>query len=273
MSEKAVTEQVLLILGANGRVAQLLRNAWHTAPLTGWRPVWCARKAATGIDVVWSPGEQAPCRADAILALWGVVPGQGDLAENTSLAHAAMTMARQSGATRVLHCSSAAVYGPGAALNEDTPCAPTTPYGTAKLAMEAAISKELQPESCAMRLANVVGADSLFRALESGTPVVIDRFSDGAGPRRSYATPSCILQTVAALLETGDLPPVINVAHPGTVSMEALTQAAEQPFTWQAAPEGALSKVVMETQLLQRLAGGIRPADPTEIIAEWKALT
>lgn len=264
--------RVLLIPGANGRLGQLLRRAWIRAPLSGWRPVWCARQAGPGIDMVWAPGDPAPCAADAVLALWGVVPGAGDLKDNSALARAAMALGRDSGAGRVLHCSSAAVYGAGPTLHENMACAPVTAYGAAKLEMEAAIAKERGPDACAMRLANVAGADSLFRALESGRDMVIDRFADGQGPRRSYATPSGILRAVQALLEAETLPARINVADPGMVGMDALTRAAQREFVWRKAPDGALAEVVLDTGILQALTGDRTPADPMAMISEWETL-
>lgn len=267
------TPRTLLIPGANGRLGRLLHRAWGRAPLPGWRPVWCARAPGPGIDVVWSPGDPRPCKADAVLALWGVVPGQGELDDNSMLARAAMDLGRQAGAARVLHCSSAAVYGPGSRLHEGMACTPSNAYGAAKLAMEAVIADESEPEACALRLANVAGADSLFRSLQSGAPMVIDRFADGQGPRRSYATPSGILRAVSALLRAETLPDVINVALPGTVGMDALTLAAGRAFDWQDAPDGALAEVVLDTQALQALTGDSTAADPAAIITEWETLT
>lgn len=264
--------KVLLVLGGNGRLARMLRQIWRDAPLDGWAPVWCGRRSDPGIDAVWSPGDPPPCLADAVLALWGVVPGKGDLGDNTRLALAAMALGRESGAKRVLHCSSAAVYGPGRILHESSPCMPENTYGAAKLAMEAAISAESAPAACVMRLANVVGADSLFRSLSSNAPMVLDRFADQQGPRRSYAAPSHILCAIASLLKVNPLPRVINVALPGAVGMDDLAQAAGREFDWRVAPEGALAEVVMDTRRLQALTGEAAQASAPAIIAEWRRL-
>ncbi|SFM79791.1 NAD-dependent epimerase/dehydratase family protein [Shimia aestuarii] len=271
----SASPRVLLIPGATGKLGRLMRRAWERAQLPGWRPVWIGRQAATGVDVVWQPGNPAPCDADAVLALWGVVPGGGDLDDNTTLARAAMALGRESGAARVLQCSSSAVYGPGARLSEDTPCAPANAYGAAKLAMEAVISKETGktgPPACALRLANVVGADSLFDALSSEAPMVIDRFADGQGPLRSYATPSGIWRAVETLLQAETLPGVINVATPAPVGMDALARAAGRKFDWRDAPEGALAEVALETGLLQGMSGDTAPVTPEEMISDWRQL-
>lgn len=267
----------LLILGANGKLGQLLRRAWAQTPLAGWQPIWCARAPGVGIDVVWRPGAVAPMQADAVLALWGMVPGAGDLEINSHLAAAAMALGRASGAARVLHCSSAAVYGPGAALHEDMTCQPSNAYGTAKLAMEAAIRQDSNahpdgPQACALRLANVVGADSLFAALDSPAAMVIDRFASGQGPQRSYAPPSTILHAVGALLMADPLPEILNVAACGTVGMDALTKAAGKSFSWRPAPKTALGEVMLDTTRLQTLTGDTSPTDAEALIAEWRAL-
>lgn len=267
-----MADKTVLIPGANGQLGRLLRRAWARAPVPGWRPLWCARQPGPGIDAVWHPGDPAPAPAGAVLALWGVVPGRGELAQNTTLARAAMALGRECGAGRVLHCSSAAVYGPGDTLHEGTPCAPANAYGAAKLDMEAAIARDNGPATCAMRLANVVGADSLFRALESDAPMVIDRFPDGQGPRRSYAAPSGILRAVATLLGAEPLPEVINVAAPGTVGMDALARAAGRDFSWRPAPETALAEVSLDTARLQALTGDSAPATAEALIAEWQQL-
>lgn len=264
--------RVLLIPGATGKLGRLMQRAWEYAPVPGWRPVWVGRRATAGVDVVWHPGDPAPCDADAVLALWGVVPGGGDLADNTALARAAMALGQDSGAARVLHCSSAAVYGPGTKLSEDTPCAPANAYGTAKLDMEAAIAEAPAPQACALRLANVVGADSLFAALDSAAQMVLDRFADGQAPRRSYATPSGLWRAVATLLQAETLPGVINVATPVPVGMDALARAAGRDFDWRTAPEGALAEVALETGLLQKMSGDTAPVTPEEMIAQWRQL-
>ncbi len=195
-----------------------------------WRPLWCARTPGPGIDHVWQPGQPAPQAAEAVLALWVGVPGpdtgEGDLAGNSRLARAAMALGRQAGAAQVLHLSSSAVYGPGQDMDERHPCVPATAYGAAKLEMETVVAAETTPAACVLRLANVVGADSLFAALQSGQPMVIDQFRDGQGPQRSYALPSTILQVVAAVLAAPEMPGRLNLASPGAVDMAALARAA-----------------------------------------------
>ncbi|MGX9353387.1 NAD-dependent epimerase/dehydratase family protein (plasmid) [Shimia sp. W99] len=250
----------------------MLREAWKDAPLDGWEAVWCARQSGSRIDAVWSPGDPPPCAADAVLALWGGVPGRGDLDDNTRLAQAAMALGRACGAGRVLHCSSSAVYGPGDTLHEDSVCAPLGAYGVAKLTMEEAIAAEAAPSACVLRLANVTGADSLFQSLSVDGPIVIDQFSNGRGPRRSYATPSGILRAVCALLKAKPLPKVINVALPGAFSMADLIRAAGREFEWREAPEGALAEVVMDTSRLQALTGETAQVEASAIIAEWQRL-
>lgn len=269
-------DQSLLILGGNGRLGTLLRRAWQNAPLPGWRPIWCARPPSAGIDAIWSAGHPPPCQAPAVLALWGAVPGAEDLTTNSHLAHASMALGRDCGATRVLHISSSAVYGPGFLLREDSPCHPNTPYGEAKLDMEKRIAEDSAkqgPDACILRLANVAGADSLFRALSRPDPIKLDRFTDGRGPRRSYATPAHTLSAISALLMADPLPGIINVATPGTVDMADLVRAAGRPFTWQDAPDDALEEVSLDTSALQELTNERTPPSPEDMIREWRHMT
>lgn len=170
-----------------------------------------------------------------------------------------------------------AVYGGGRALREDVVCAPNNDYGRAKLAMEEGIRKCCAaapdgPRACALRLANVVGADSLFGALAQGTPMVIDQFADGQGPQRSYAPAQTILQAVGALLAAQTLPGVINVAAPGIVDMAHLTTAAGRSFAWRPAPKDALAELAVDTTRLQALTGQHTEVTAEGLIAQWHAL-
>lgn len=263
----ASAERILLVTGAGGKLGRLLRRYWEMSAPKGWRVVWLSRA-----DGSWPL--QAPVRADAVLALWGVTPGGGDLSMNVTLAQEAMTLAQQCGAGRVLQCSSSAVYGPGVSLSEEGEAAPVTDYGKAKLAMERWVQANPVDgiETCLMRMANVVGAESLFGAIERPGVLTLDRFSDGQGPRRSYLSVSRFSETVLALLETVSLPDVVNVANPTPVAMEALVQATGKAMQWRDAPDGAVPVVVLLTAKLDTVLGSSEPVGADEMIAEWRAL-
>lgn len=256
----------------------MLRACLATTPelLAGWQVVWGGRKADTGVDWVYSAGP-AP-KADAVLALWGVVPGKGDLVDNITLAHRAVEIAQDSGAARVLHCSSSAVYGPAREATESGALAPVNTYGMAKIEMEQSLflgdsGQSPEPRSAVLRLANVVGADSLFGAIQSGQPVTLDAFEIGQSPIRSYATPTVIWHAVAGLLTANALPDIVNVAASNPVAMHELLEAAECPFVWRPAPETAVAEVSMSMARLRRLTGQTLVVPPQEMIAEWRRLT
>lgn len=278
----------LLVLGASGKLGRLLRRAWGETPVPGWQVHWQYRKNPADGGIVWNPGAASHAdlpRADAILALWGVTPGPGrDLAENSQLALAAMQLGRELGASRVLHCSSAAVYAPGfAAKRESDAGGAINPYGAAKLEMETAIANWQAahpggPRGVALRLANVVGADSLFAAIGGGgadVTVTLDQFASGEGPVRSYLTLSALADAVAGLLELPDaeLPPVVNLALPQPVPMAALAAAAGCTVKSRPAPDDAAAMVWLDTgrfaALLPCRASGVAN-DAAAIIADWR---
>lgn len=256
MLPKTHHRKSLLVTGASGRIAGLLRAAWHD--LAGPRIVWLSRRPPA--DILWTPGTEMPPlpECDTVVALWGSVTGTPeDLASNTALVRHSAALAKSCGARRVLHFSSAAVYGPGISLHETDEPRPTTPYGQSKLAMEAAVRALPASDTrhCCLRLANVVGADSLAPALRpQDTPVRLDRFADGAGPLRSYIAPGDLARVLLALaaLPPEQLPHTLNVTAPTPVTMESLVRAAGRPLTWQDAPEHAVQIVTLDGT---RLAG------------------
>ena len=268
----------VLVLGANGKLGQIL---WRRlASAAALNLVAVSRRRGVSGGLCW-PDDFAggEIRADAVLALWGVVPGAGDLADNTALAIEAMDMAVRVGATRVLHCSSAAVYRPAAMpLTEDDLAMPGGDYGRAKRAMEAAIvawqeAREGGPQSCIMRIANVVGADSLFGAIDAGGTIVLDRFGDGQGPQRSYIGGCDLVRCFAALLtcRAHDLPKVVNIAGRAPVAMEDLARAAGCVVTWRDAPAEAVPMVALQTDVLRRLIDlGPASADAAALVADWQ---
>jgi GDP-4-dehydro-6-deoxy-D-mannose reductase len=100
---------------------------------------------------------------------------------------------RHSLVPRVLISGSAAVYRASSApLTEDAPLAPASPYATSKLAQE--------------MLAAQAGH-------ELGIPVVLARAFNHVGPRQTpaYVAPSIARQV--ALIERGDLPPVLSMGN------------------------------------------------------------
>lgn len=273
---QTTTKKTVLVLGASGRVAEMLAKVWLEKPSENIIFVRVARKAGRGVDCQWAPGDNVAKlpRADAVVALWGVVPGGGaPVEENIDLARTAQQIGTSCGADRVIHASSVAVYTPSdQVLDESAPCVPRNAYGRAKLQMETAVSKS-SPRSVCLRIANVAGADGVFSALAGDGPITLDQFADGTGPRRSYVQPSTLAQVIETLvsLPTDDLPQVINVAGKTPVAMQDIVVAADRPVLWRAAPQEALPVMAVDVGRLNALVDlGAQSTDAVELVQEWR---
>lgn len=236
---------MLLVLGSTGRVGRALRAAWPADVAVLWQTRHHSRDAACVTwDVLNTPAPALPTLR-AVVVLAGVTSGP-DMALNTDIAVAAAALG-----VPVLLASTQAVYGrPASCATEMTPPAPTTDYGRAKLAMEQAVAHH--PHVTCLRLANVLGCDGLADAMKRG-PVALDQFADGQGPRRMMITPAALAHTICALLASvRPLPPVLNVAQPDLVAMQAVLTAAGASWHWRPAPVDALAQLEMDVRLLQQ---------------------
>lgn len=204
-----------------------------------------------------------------IVVLAGATGGDAAaLAANTTAALAAVRLRDAGVAGPVLLLSSAAVYGRATGpLTEDMVPTPANSYGASKATMEAAVAGRAGV-TC-LRLANVAGADALFGAMSAG-PVTLDRFADGTAPRRSYIGPLTLARVLLALIAANDLPPVLNVASPGPLSMDLVLEAAGARWTWTPAPATALPCVALDTARLARIIE-LPPADAAVLVAEARA--
>lgn len=270
----------ILHLGASGRLGRLLARAWRGPAGGGLEvvPQWRRAAGAPEGALVWSPlDEPVPDRigpVDVVVDTSGVTRGDPDaLGLNVALARAALGAAERLSARRALLPSSAAVYGAGP-FGEDAEPWPLSEYGRSKLAAERTVSG---PLATWLRIGNVAGADALLGGNPDGTAVVIDRLPDGRGPRRSYIGPEGLARVLGGLARRAAggaaLPPVLNVAAPGAVAMEALAEAAGLAWRHRPAPEGVIAEVALPTaQLESVLPGAAGPADPAAMVAEWRRL-
>ncbi|MYM55445.1 NAD-dependent epimerase/dehydratase family protein [Thalassovita mangrovi] len=276
--------KTILVLGASGKVGRLLRAVWSAETPQGLRVIYQFRDAAPdAADCIrFAPGDPAEDLGtiDAVLSLWGVTSGDARaLAANTDLGLEAMRIARATGADRVLHASSIAVYAPSdAPLGEDDPVGAPNAYGAAKADMEIAVRSETGPRSCCLRIGSVAGAESLaasvdaYQAAEVKTPLTLHRFASGHGPARSYIAPSDLARAIEALAlrPLTDLPEAVNIGASRPVTMDALLHAAGIPFDWQPAPDAAREIAVLNTECLHRLAPLPRDdGDPDHIVRDW----
>lgn len=254
----------LLVIGASGRVGRLLARHWTVATLPQ------TRGPAPGADwLSWTPGEgplPVPAGIPAMVVLARADPALGEEAE-ARLLSLCLDAAREAGIARVLYASSQAVYGPPGArpFREDDPLRPATPYGRGKALAEQACARarDAGRDVTALRIGNVAGADMLLTNAARATaesPLRLDRFADGAGPRRSYIGADTLARVIETLAHAPALPPALNVAAPGPVTMERLLQAAGVPYVFAPAPEDAVQDVTLDVGALERLVA-FTPAD------------
>lgn len=244
----------ICVLGASGRLGTMLRAAWG-AQAVQWRG-----RDATGL----------PANLTCLIDLRGIVPGRGDVAQNADIAREALDAARLAGTRHVFLASTAAVYGrhPGP-LRADI-AAPASAYGHAKRAMEDMAAAHSQPSTC-LRIGNVAGADVILSGWSRG--FTLDRFADGTTPSRSYIGPDSLARVLWTLADQTDLPAILNVAAPGSVSMGDLLDAAGLEWSARKAPPEAIRDVTLDTKPLEaHVSFAPEDSTPQGIVAQWQQL-
>lgn len=226
-----------LVIGATGRIGQVLRHVWRDAEADAAMR-WQSRRALPD-HICFAPLEdtaifETACQdCSVILCLAGVISARHDpLADNTALAEACIRAAAKTGA-RVLLVSSAAVYGAGAGvLAETTPLHPVSDYGRAKRDMEqsaTALAAELGVTLSILRIGNVAGLDAILGGWQPG--FMPDVFADGTSPKRSHIGVNDLARVIAALMALPAPPTIVNVAAPVPIEMHSLLDAAALPWT------------------------------------------
>lgn len=267
---------MIFVTGAGGRLGRLLRGAFLASGPAEREFLFSDRSGKTGLALAAEAVPDTLPHADMVVALWGATTGP-DWSQNADLVPATGTVARATGAARVLHLSSAAVYGPVLdAAETDTP-APVNAYGRAKLEMERRVRAEPLDgvAQCCLRLCNVLGADSLAPALRApkGAAAPLTQFADGRGPLRSYIPPGLLLRVLQGLaaLDPDRLPDVLNVAAAEPVEMEALLRATGKRLTRIPPPEGDRQHVTLSTARLGALLPGLPLSmSAKEMIRDWQ---
>lgn len=271
----------VLIVGGCGRVGRMLARIW--AGREGITYQSRSERADLAWDPLQGPGPfidwvDRQGASPSMVVLAGVTPTSGvDMAANEALAEACCDAALKAGAPRVLYASTSAVYGPGSGTpfaEADTP-APINAYGRTKLVGEACLSayRDKGLSATTLRIGNIAGTDQLLvnagRATRNA-PVKLDRFADGAGPRRSYIGAETFARVLETLLDAPDLPDALNVGAPTPVQMEDLLEATGTPWEWVPAPATALQDVTLDCTrlaMLHRFAAD--ESEPKTMIAQW----
>lgn len=277
-----------LLVGASGRVGRMVLSHWHT--LDGAAQIVPQYRATHGGGgLLWDPldGPQPLLDAsaaeggfDAMIVLAGVTPGGGKPLElNRTLAEACLSAAEKAGIFRVLLASSSAVYGvgDGRSFSEQAPCNPVNDYGRAKLDMEQSSMRwrDRGLDLCLLRIGNVAGADALLLSVSIAKPdqkIEIDIFADGQGPLRSYIGPRTLASVLARLCgHEGPLPLVLNVAAPVPIHMDALANAAKQPWIRRNAGDKGHQNITLNCKALSEIYAFEKgDSDPATMVAQWK---
>ena len=204
-----------LVLGATGRIGQLLRLRWgaECCALAASRP-----NSGRGARVDWLVFDPLNAAGSAAGGQWAVPissvwPGPFRGAAQVRIWRITAVWPRRPCAQARLWgrmcslASSAAVYGAQPKAREDQPLTPANPYGIAKAEMEAHaldLGARLGVRVCNLRIGNIAGFDAALGGWRPG--FTLDRFQDGTTPMRSYIGLSCLADVLGALLQQDDLP-------------------------------------------------------------------
>lgn len=259
----------LVVTGAGGRLAQLLRRAWALSPPDGLRVLWAGR--SPGFDLQWEIGTgpvPAWPRGARVLHLAGLTRGtEADLAHNVSMVPALLEGCRQNRAVGLMFASTAAVYAPSARpAQEETEVDPQNAYGRSKVAAEAAVMAAGLPVT-RLRIGNVAGADALLGRDPAAGRITLDPVPGRkSGPVRSWIGPVTLARILAELAPQ-TLPPVLNIASDPPLAMADLLNAAGLDWAWGPPNPAVVPDAVLS---VARLAGicDLPPTSAARIIAE-----
>ena len=248
----------LVITGAGGRLGRLLRCLWPEALDGRLVPVWYARKPLIPGVFSWNMGVDAAPDLPAGAVILHLAGSVATLAEYRASTLAICAAARVSGARHLFVASSGAVYRPQALESrEETPVAPATAYGTAKLSAEQAARDAMPVGLTLLRIGNIAGADALLGGNGPGRRVVLDPVAGQNGPERSYISPTAlaaVFSRLAALaVEAAALPLILNVAQPGWIAMGDLLDAAGRDWGFGPPNAGVLPRLTLATDRLAAL--------------------
>lgn len=283
-----------VFVGSSGRIGRLLRTNAAQEAFADLDMHWQFRSNTPHSEdcFLWPDlSESQPLRKlaerlggiDAICVFSGVSRGDKSdidaMREGTEITRRALMSAYEVGIPKILIASSSSVYGLrpevglGTPFAETDPCAPANAYGRAKYeAEQALIGKGITH----LRIGNVAGADALLQQLANGplpSPLPLDIYPDGDGPRRSYISPVSLAMTMAALMRTDkQLPPVLNVASLHPVSMKSLLDVVGQTYTERLSRDASHQSITLDCHRLSELVGAeVLNETAVDIVARWRA--
>lgn len=135
---------------------------------------------------------------------------------------------------RIIHASSALVYGDALNASEENPCRPLSPYATLKLAAEEILVRLLTPaaEVVSLRLTNVYGARQnkglmpyLMNRILDQQPITID--SDGAQVR-DFVHVKDVAEAIGKAVVAADCRGVFNIGSGAATSVMQLVRLFEE---------------------------------------------
>jgi len=186
--------------------------------------------------------------------------------------------ARETGARRVVSASSAAVYGEPAELplTEDSPTAPTNPYGASKLEAEGILADELagtDVDFASFRFSNVYGPRQDAEGEGGVVAIFLARVRDGLPPvvygdGRQTRDFIFVGDVVGAILEALSFPaaladggPAYNISTGERTSVEQLLGAVRQssgyfgPADYRPSRDGDITHSLLSPERALRVLG------------------
>jgi UDP-glucose 4-epimerase len=280
------TRPRLLLMGASSRIGRSVRKCWDSLTEPVCDVVYQYRTQFGVEDLCWDPMHgvdpllqhiETHGKFSAMVVLSGaIVVNEDTLEHNSLIAEACLSAAHAAQIPKVLLASSSSVYGAWQtdAFSESDSLKPVSLYGLSKVKMERVCESwaNLGLETCCLRIGNVAGADALlskWQHCDIINPLLIDRFPNGRGPKRSYIGPTLLADAIISLaLNKKRLPSIINLASSPPVFMETLAEIANLPWTWKEASTNSNQYITLDLRLLGSIF--YQPqSNLNDLIADW----
>lgn len=273
----------VVITGATGRIGRMMQAFWKSTPPVGHKVIWSARQLPAARAGNWLEWDLSQGPADLppgciILHLAAAIQGDaGRVAQNIAFAKNVLKSAAMAKAQGILFASSIAVLGPSDdPLSEAMPPAPVSDYAKAKLGAEQVfVAGNTDCPVSILRIANVVGADALLAAAESGMEVTLDPVpNQKGGPIRTWIGPFTLAKALSDLISIvtkgQSLPGVLNLACQPPIAMADILDASGHEWRFGDVNPAVNARSVVPTEGLYALVD-MPQVTPASLIAEWNA--